>query len=138
MNKFKLIPVAVASVLAASLHACSGQSVEEIQILSQSNAIWNAQRFLAAKLPGADYVEFQSDSTIDAQCKFGDGWASGQALANGGKVVEELKCQTNGSSKGIKGCFIKADFEEKPKYFNQEGECDKSIKKMVDLSQKDQ
>lgn len=63
----------------------------------------------------------QSDSTVSKSCRYGDGWASAVVNFEGGKTLE-IKCQTNGSGKGINGCMTKSEFETKS-YKGEEGTC---------------
>jgi hypothetical protein len=63
----------------------------------------------------------QSDSTVAPSCRNGDGWASAIVNFEGGKTLD-VKCQTNGSGKGIAGCMTKAEFETKT-YKSEEGTC---------------
>jgi hypothetical protein len=72
----------------------------------------------------------QSDSSVTPQCRYGDGWASGEIQFETGKVLP-IKCQTNGTGKGINGCMTKTEFENKP-YKGEEGKCQNltSLEKM--------
>jgi len=63
----------------------------------------------------------QSDSSVSKSCRYGDGWASAIVNFESGKTLE-VKCQTNGSGKGINGCMTKAEFETKT-YKTEEGGC---------------
>jgi hypothetical protein len=63
----------------------------------------------------------QSDSSVTTQCRYGDGWASGVIqFKNGGTI--KIKCQTNGTGKGINGCMSEAEFATKT-YKGEEGSC---------------
>jgi hypothetical protein len=63
----------------------------------------------------------QSDSSVSSACRYGDGWASAVVNFEGGKTLD-VKCQTNGSGKGISGCMTKGEFETKT-YKAEEGVC---------------
>jgi len=100
--------------------------VDNNQIISKENATLNANAYMRETHPtdGAR-VQFMSDSTISSSCRYGDGWASGKMHLELGEPID-LKCQTNGSGKGINGCMTKAEFSVKD-YSKQDGKCDASI-----------
>lgn len=127
-----LITSMVMVPLCLALVAC-GQDPLVAQEISQKNATANGKVFIARELPAADHVVFMSDSTITKKCRGGDGWASGKAMTQGGKLVAPLKCSTTGNTKGYGGCFTEEDFLKKAAYANQEGVCDKSIKEIKEI-----
>jgi hypothetical protein len=66
-------------------------------------------------------ILMQSDSSIKAECRYGDGWASGDLQFENGKSIK-IKCQTNGVGKGINGCMSDQEFQTKT-YKDQDGRC---------------
>lgn len=122
----KPIAILLASVV---LIACgtSAETVDENQVISKKNSEHNFRQFLRREMSDVVDWSIQSDSTISSECPYGDGWATGKAKTAQGEQI--VKCQTNGSGKGIEGCLILTDFNKKD-YADQEGNCDKSIKKL--------
>ncbi len=121
------------ALIAISLAGCGKEpvptdTVDQNQNITRENSQLNAQRFKAAMFPNADQVVMQSDSTVSPECRFGDGWASG-IIVQGGRTIEKIKCQTNGTGKGTFGCMTKAEFETKD-YASADGRCDDGLTKL--------
>lgn len=129
-----------AAALAFSLAACGPEKVPQNVVdnnmtVSRHNAQKNADAFLAMQFPAGTVesttreapimARMDSDSTISADCRYGDGWASGKVIFPSGKSAK-LICQTNGSGKGQNGCLWAADFHSKP-YANEEKTCQRTI-----------
>lgn len=128
--------VALTSILAACGNPDNSNVpvdiVDQNQTISRDNAQMNAKRYANERLPLGDKVVAQSDSTISKSCRYGDGWATVDVLdANMNKVADnttnpstfiQLKCQTNGSGKGLYGCLTVAEFKTKD-YADEEGRC---------------
>ena len=95
--------------------------VDQNQTISRDNAQFNAKRFVNERMVGSKAIA-QSDSSINKNCRYGDGWASVEVFSDQGVKQAELKCQTNGSGKGLYGCLFKKDFMEKD-YAKEEGVC---------------
>ncbi len=120
------------TLIALTLTACgdeplSSSIIDNNQIISKQNATANAKSYALESFAGKTAtVRMMSDSTIGkgGQCRFGDGWASGSITVEDTKI--ELKCQTNGSGKGINGCMTKEEFTTKD-YAKQDGRCDTNI-----------
>lgn len=113
--------------------------VDQNMTISRLNAQKNASSYYPiayptgtedAKLGKPTRILMQSDSTVSKSCRFGDGWASGDIQFENGKTLP-VKCQTNGTGKGINGCMTKAEFEGKT-YKSEEGSCQNlaSLEKM--------
>lgn len=102
--------------------------VDENQQITQANATLNARRYSAETYPGIDTrVLMQSDSTVNAMCRFGDGWASGVIINNAdGRTIDKIKCQTAGRGKGLHGCLPESVFKGKD-YAQQDGRCDNNL-----------
>lgn len=133
MKNFSKLALIVAATVA--LVACGADKVpQDIVDTNMTTTRINAQKN-ASSWYGTVYPEgmvdvqrgkpirilAQSDSTVSAQCRHGDGWASAVVNFEGGKTLD-VKCQTNGSGKGINGCMTKGEFETKT-YKGEEGTC---------------
>lgn len=116
------------------LLACapSSDQVDEHQLISRTNAEYNAKRHARKAIEDVVSVSGQSDSTISADCPYGDGWATIDVKTLSGD--EQIKCQTTGSGKGVEGCLSLVEFNQKD-YANQEGKCDKSLKSIKYLEE---
>jgi len=122
-------------LLVFTLSACGNKDapqdvVDQNMTISRLNAQKNANSYFPILYPAGSVdkmlgtptrILMQSDSTISKTCRFGDGWASGEVQFDTGKTLA-VKCQTNGTGKGINGCMTKAEFETKT-YASEEGKC---------------
>lgn len=129
-------------VLVSILAACGSDVapqdvVDSNMVTTRLNAQKNANSFLPIAYPEGTVdarfgkptrILMQSDSTVSAQCRYGDGWASGEIQFDTGKTIP-VKCQTNGTGKGINGCMTKAEFETK-NYKGEEGVCNRQLTKL--------
>lgn len=131
-----MLKILSAAVLSLTLLACGSEEVPQSVVdtnmtVTRLNAQKNANSYLAATYPEGTIdarlnskpmrILMQSDSTVSTVCRFGDGWASGEIQFENGKTIP-VKCQTNGTGKGINGCMTKAEFETK-NYKDEEGKC---------------
>ena len=121
--------------LSATLVACGPETVPQDIVdtnmtTTRLNAQKNASSWYATVYPEGMVdaqrgkpirILAQSDSTVSKECRYGDGWASAIVNFEGGKTLD-VKCQTNGSGKGINGCMTKGEFETKT-YKAEEGTC---------------
>ncbi|MCI4437395.1 MAG: hypothetical protein JHC33_11370 [Ignisphaera sp.] len=130
----KHVIVMTVAVLLVMAEGCSKQDtvptdiVDQNQSITQANVTSNAHRYANEVFPGMDVRPLmQSDSSVTKDCRYGDGWGSGELIDNAtGKSLGKIKCQTNGHGKGTFGCMPTADFQKKD-YADQEGKCDLSI-----------
>lgn len=129
MIKIAII-VALVAVTACGSKEVPQDVVDQNMTISRLNAQKNANSYFPvayptgtedAKLGKPTRVLMQSDSTVSKVCRFGDGWASGEIQFENGKALP-VKCQTNGTGKGIHGCMTKVEFEQKT-YKGEEGSC---------------
>jgi hypothetical protein len=104
--------------------------VDQNMVTTRLNAQKNANSYFPVLYPSGTVdtklgtptrILMQSDSTVSQACRFGDGWASGEVQFDTGKTLK-VKCQTNGTGKGINGCMTAAEFETKT-YKGEEGTC---------------
>lgn len=84
--------------------------VDQKMVIAQANAQENAQAYANVVYPRATRVVMYTDSAITQHCRFGDGWASGMVF-NNGQIVARIKCQTNGTGKGVYGCLTESDWQ---------------------------
>jgi hypothetical protein len=122
-----LTTLALTTILAGSLTACgekaSFATLEDSRKQALINAEYNAKKYRTEhKRYAANGIIMRGDSTINADCPQGDGWASVDLEANNGKRTP-LKCST---VSGTLGCWSKADFMLRS-YANQEGQCDSNL-----------
>lgn len=130
----KFTKLAVILSATAMVVACGNDVPQDIvdqnMTISRLNAQKNASSYypvlypegtVDARLGKPMRILMQSDSTISKSCRFGDGWASGEIQFETGKTAG-VKCQTNGTGKGINGCMTKSEFETKT-YKGEEGSC---------------
>lgn len=126
--KFIKSLIVIASI--AILSACGPDAVPQDivdtnQTTTRLNSQKNANSYIGTVYPDAGRALMQSDSTVSKSCRYGDGWASGEVQffegQNKGRVVK-IKCQTNGSGKGINGCMTAVEFETKT-YKGEDGTC---------------
>ena len=121
--------------LIVSLVACGNTEVpqdivDQNMTITRLNAQKNADSYRTAVYPEGTVdaklgiptrALMQSDSTVSKQCRNGDGWASGAIeFANGNKL--KIKCQTNGTGKGVGGCMTESEFATKT-YKDDDGKC---------------
>lgn len=117
-----LLPAALAAVLALS--ACSDkvsfETVEAQRATAIDNSGFNAQVYRNAYHPQL-VIKARGDSSIDADCPQGDGWATIDLLdqKTGVKQVE-LKCSTYSASIA---CMSVEDFQKR----YTDGKCDADI-----------
>lgn len=130
----KRVIIMLGLVVAMMLSACGQKSevptdiVDQNQSITQMNVTSNAHKYANEVYPGMDVRPLmQSDSSVTKDCRFGDGWGSGELINNANGVsLGKIKCQTNGHGKGTFGCMPVVDFQKKD-YADQEGKCDPSI-----------
>lgn len=127
--------VLIAAAAALVLAACGSKEVpqdivDQNMTITRLNAQKNADSYFPIAYPSGTVdvklgtpsrILMQSDSTVSKECRNGDGWASGEIQFDTGKTLQ-VKCQTNGTGKGINGCMTKAEFMGKT-YKDEEGKC---------------
>lgn len=133
LKKIVLIASVVFLVAGCGPDLAPQSIVDTNMTTTRLNAQKNANSYLAAVYPEGTIdaklnskpmrILMQSDSTVTKECRFGDGWASGDIQFENGRAIA-VKCQTNGTGKGINGCMTKAEFETK-NYKAEEGVCQK-------------
>ena len=125
-----LISVSLIAALAACGDSAPQAVVDQNMVVTRLNAQKNANSYLPVLYPEGTVhpqlgkpirILMQSDSSVTAQCRYGDGWASGEIQFETGRSLK-VKCQTNGTGKGINGCMLESEFQTKT-YKDEDGKC---------------
>lgn len=128
--KYMMTILAAAALVACGSNSVPQDVVDQNMTIARLNAQKNAEVYFATQYPAGAVdakpgvpirVLMQSDSSVSKDCRYGDGWASGTIFYEGGKTLA-LRCQTNGSGKGINGCMSQAEFVTKT-YKDDDGKC---------------
>lgn len=129
--------LALAAVaLASSLSACSGRTEQvsfdtlELQRnVANDNSRFNAQKWRAENGHESLSILARGDSTQQAACPQGDGWASVDLIDPKSKQpIVKLKCST---VSGNLGCYLDADFKARAVLAQQENRCNADIPKAL-------
>jgi len=121
-------------IIAAALTACGKQEVsfdtlETQRSIANDNSRYNAQKWRAENGYEALNILSRGDSTQQANCPQGDGWASVDLIdAKSKAVMEKLKCST---VSGNLGCYKDADFKARAVLAKQENTCNNDIPKTL-------
>lgn len=122
---------ALTAVLSAFLIvACSGEKVsfdtlETQRAIANDNSRYNAQKWRAENGFEALNILARGDSTQQANCPQGDGWASVDLIdAKTKQPVTKLKCST---VSGNLGCYKDEDFKARSVLARQENTCNAEI-----------
>lgn len=115
-------------LLALTLAACtkkvSFETTEDARRQARENAQLVAVDWRRQNTLYADWELYvRGDSTIDAACPQGDGWASVDLKSKDGSKTVKLKCSTVSLSIS---CLEDSDFKTKA-YANQDGRCNADI-----------
>lgn len=126
----KRIRILLPLIALAALAACSGDKVsfetlETNRAVANENSAYNAKKWRAENGFAEAGILARGDSTQQAKCPQGDGWASVDLTNPQTKaVVVALKCST--VSPNI-GCLKAVDFKERAVLANQENTCNAEI-----------
>jgi len=121
-------------IIAAALTACgkdevSFDTLETQRAIANDNSRYNAQKWRAENGYEALNILTRGDSTQQANCPQGDGWASVDLIdAKSKAVMEKLKCST---VSGNLGCYKDADFKARAVLAKQENTCNADIPKTL-------
>lgn len=129
---FAVTVLAIAATLAGCNSEVPPDVVDQNMTITRLNAQKNADGYFAVQYPAgtADAnprlgepirALMQSDSSVKPTCRYGDGWASGVIQYKTGATLK-IKCQTNGTGRGINGCMAESEFVTKT-YKEEEGSC---------------
>lgn len=135
MNKFHtLLAAAAAAAACGGLAACGDDKVSfdtlELQrAVANDNSRYNAQKWRAENGFEALGILARGDSTQQATCPQGDGWASVDLIdAKSKQPVIKLKCST---VSGSVGCYKDEDFKARAVLAKQENSCNPEIPKTL-------
>jgi hypothetical protein len=126
--------VFIAATVALLLTACGDKGVsfdtlETQRSIANDNSRYNAQKWRAENGYEALNILARGDSTQQASCAQGDGWASVDLIDAKTKAVQEkLKCST---VSGNLGCYKDADFKARAVLAQQENTCNNDIPKTL-------
>jgi hypothetical protein len=126
--------VFIATTIALLLTACGDKEVsfdtlETQRSIANDNSRYNAQKWRAENGYEALNILSRGDSTQQASCAQGDGWASVDLIDAKTKAVQEkLKCST---VSGNLGCYKDADFKARAVLAKQENTCNNDIPKTL-------
>jgi hypothetical protein len=124
--------ITIATVLALSACGKSEVSFDTLETqrgIANDNSRYNAQKWRAENGFESLNILARGDSTQQASCPQGDGWASVDLIDPATKSPrEKLKCST---VSGNLGCYKDADFKARAVLAKQENTCNDSIPKTL-------
>lgn len=127
--------ITIAALIAAfALTGCGNKEVsfdtlETQRSIANDNSRYNAQKWRAENGFEALNILSRGDSTQQATCPQGDGWASVDLIDTKTKAPEvKLKCST---VSGNLGCYKDADFKARAVLAKQENTCNNDIPKTL-------
>jgi hypothetical protein len=128
MNR-KFLLTTLLAALSMGLVACSEKvSFDELEVqrgLANGNATFNAQAWRGQNGYMETEILARGDSTQQATCAQGDGWASIDLVDPATKKpVVRLKCSTVSANIG---CVIDTDFKQRAALVQQEGTCNHAL-----------
>lgn len=130
MKKTK-ISLTLATLLAAlTLAACGNDDVsfdalEVERTTANANSHYTAVKWRGDNGFGELNILGRGDSTQQANCPQGDGWASVDLIDAKTKQVQvSLKCSTVSAAVG---CYLAQDFKARPALASQENSCNKTL-----------
>jgi len=123
---FTLIAI---TLLAACSDNVSFDTLELQRSIANENSTYNAKKWRADNGFGDLGILPRGDSTQQANCAQGDGWASVTLTDPKTKQgVIELKCST---VSGNVGCYLSKDFKDRAALARQENSCNNEIPKTL-------
>lgn len=117
--------VAFALLLSACSEKVSFDTLETQRSIANENSKFNATKWRAENGYENTGILSRGDSSQQANCPQGDGWATVDLVDSKTKaVVVKLKCST---ISGNVGCYTEQDFKGRAVLAKQEGSCNSSI-----------
>lgn len=124
-----LAAVAAIAMLAACSEKASFDTLELQRSVANDNSRFNAQKWRAENGHESLNILARGDSTQQANCPQGDGWASVDLIdAKTKATVVKLKCSTVSSAVG---CSKDEDFKARAVLAQQENRCNTDIPKTL-------
>lgn len=124
----------IVAVLLLALTGCGNEKVSfdtlELQrAVANDNSRYNAQKWRAENGYESLNILSRGDSTQQANCPQGDGWASVDLIDPKTKATQlKLKCST---VSGNLGCYMDEDFKARAVLAKQENACNPEIPKTL-------
>lgn len=129
MKMILLVLAASAALASCSDDKVSFDTLETQRAIANDNSKFNAQKWRAENGFENLNILTRGDSTQQANCAQGDGWASVDLIDKTTKQpVEKLKCST---VSGNLGCYKELDFKARTVLASQENSCNSSIPKTL-------
>lgn len=131
MKKLIVTTIAISATL---LTGCKDEKVsfdtlETQRAIANDNSRYNAQKWRAENGYEKNNILSRGDSTQQASCPQGDGWASVDLINAQSKATEiKLKCST---VSGNLGCYKDEDFKARAVLAKQENTCNLEIPKTL-------
>lgn len=124
-----LLPIIGATaILSGCSEDVSFDALESARATVNANAHYNANKFRAENGYSENGLLVRGDSSQQANCPQGDGWASVDLIdAKTKQPVLALKCSTVSSNIG---CMSASDFKSRTQYASQENQCNNTIPKV--------
>ena len=129
MKKTLLILSLSAALLAAcGPEAASPDRLEEARQTAKANSEFNAQLYKAANPRfTSDYsIVSRSDTSQNATCPQGDGWASLSIMKVDGKQVDKVSLRCSTYSQSV-GCYREEDFVKDAHLVAEDGTCRRAV-----------
>lgn len=129
MKKFIIAAITIATLTACGNDKVSFDTLETQRAVANDNSRYNAQKWRAENGFEKHNILARGDSTQQATCPQGDGWASVDLIDSKTKAVEiKLKCST---VSGNLGCYKDEDFKARAVLAKQENTCNNEIPKTL-------
>jgi hypothetical protein len=128
MKRASIILAAIA-LAACSEKNVSFETLETQRSIANDNSRYNAQKWRAENGYASLGLLARGDSSQQANCPQGDGWASVDLIDPNTKVPQvKLKCST---VSGNLGCYTDTDFKARAQLSSQENKCNYDIPKTL-------
>lgn len=119
----------VIALVGCSADKVSFDTLETQRAVANDNSRYNAQKWRAENGFESLNILTRGDSTQQANCPQGDGWASVDLIDSKTKAVQvKLKCST---VSGNIGCYKDEDFKARAVLAKQENSCNAEIPKTL-------
>lgn len=129
MKKWMIAAIAVLALTACGDDKVSFETLETQRSVANDNSRYNAQKWRAENGQEALGILARGDSTQQASCPQGDGWASVDLTHPTTKQpVVKLKCSTVSTNVG---CLKDEDFKARAVLAKQENTCNAEIPKLL-------
>lgn len=129
MKNLIVITIAALILAACGKNEVSFDTLETQRSIANDNSKYNAQKWRAENGFEDLNILARGDSTQQADCPQGDGWASIDLINSKTKQINvKLKCST---VSGNLGCYLDQDFKARAVLAQQENHCNADIPKTL-------